>query len=54
MSFEPEFLEMMPHTITVYRYTGENFRGERTRDEANPRGYRCQITGKGLALRTFA
>lgn len=52
MAFEPEFLELMPHTIQVITFLGEDFRGDPTYDDANPREYRCRIVGKGLALRT--
>lgn len=56
MSFELEFLEMMPHEIQVFSFVGEDFRGKKTYDPAVPPGklYKCRIVGKGIALRTRA
>jgi len=52
MAFELEFLELMPHIVTVIPYTGEDFFGDPVYDVDNPRRYRARIVGKGLALRT--
>ncbi len=56
MSFEPEFLELMPHVIQVYSFVSVDAEGEATYDPdpATQPGkrYQCRIVGKGLALRT--
>jgi hypothetical protein len=52
MAFELEFLELMPHVVTVISYLGEDFRGDPIYDDANPKRYISRIVGKGLALRT--
>lgn len=46
---EAEFLDLMPHTITLEPYIRRDFRGTSTYGPA--RSYRCRIVGKGLALR---
>ena len=52
MSFEKDFLDMMPHTITILNYLRDDFSGAPVYDEDNPRTYRCRIVGKGISLRT--
>lgn len=49
MAFDPEFLEMMPHTVQIAPWTGNDKFGKPTfgADVA----YRCRIVGKGLAIR---
>lgn len=47
---EYEFLEMMPHIVTIYSYLGDDFHGDPQHDPA-AKSYRCRIVGKGLALR---
>lgn len=49
MSFEAEFLEMMPHEITLEPWLEQDFHGADS--YGPPRTYRCRIVGKGIALR---
>lgn len=42
MSFDPEFLELMPSTISVFAYTGFNFYGEPAYSPTATT-YRCYI-----------
>lgn len=51
MSFEDEFLDMMPHFIEVNHWLGETFEGEQIYADA-PVEYQCRVVGKGIALRT--
>lgn len=50
--FEDDFLELMPHTVNIYQYTGQD---EDTRPIHNPvpLTLRARITGKILSLRRF-
>lgn len=48
--FEKEFLELMPHTITVEHTTGRSLYGGPA-TYSTPKTYRCRISGKKLALR---
>lgn len=50
MSFESEFLDMMPHTIEVHSWTGQDFDGV-DQYVVPHKTYRCRIVGKGIALR---
>lgn len=50
MSFEREFLKMMPHTIEVMHYLGTDFEGNKQYADS-PVEYQCRIVGKGIALR---
>ena len=50
MSFEREFLTMMPHTIWHQRRTGVDLYNRPAYDPVGTH-YRCRITGKSLALR---
>lgn len=50
--FEPEFLSMMPHTVTVSRQSGIDVYGNRVFGTVTPpTTYRCRIVGKILSLR---
>ena len=51
MSFEPQFLDMMPHIIAHQRFVSRDFNNIPTYDVAGEQRYRCRITGKVLALR---
>lgn len=50
MAFELDFLEMMPHSITIERATAFNAQGKATAWE-DPVDYRCRISGKGISVR---
>ena len=49
MSFEKEFLEMMPHTVSVELCTGRDRNDDKTFAAAI--SYKCRISGKVLSLR---
>lgn len=48
--FEKEFLELMPHTITVEHVLTRNLYGSPA-SFSTPKSYRCRISGKKLSLR---
>lgn len=50
MSFELEFLEMMPHWIEVRHSLGFDYEGTPVYDP-EIHYYQCRIVGKGLSLR---
>ena len=50
MAFELDFLDMMPHTVAVERWTGQDFHSV-DQYEPEPYTYRCRIVGKGIAIR---
>lgn len=50
MSFEKDFLDLMPHTVKIYRAGPPNFNDEPTYPDP-PKVYRARIVGKGLVLR---
>lgn len=50
MSFERDFLTMMPHIIGKQTRTGQDFNNVPTYNPTVER-YRCRITGKAIALR---
>ncbi len=52
MSFEPEFLEMMPHTIQVRSKTGKDHNDQPTFGAT--RSYPARVTGKLMSLRRDA
>lgn len=49
MSFETEFLRMMPETVVIYPYVGQNAWGKK--EWGAGLNYRCRITGKGTTMR---
>jgi hypothetical protein len=51
VSFESDFLELMPHEITLYHWLSTNFHGVDVYDTDNPITLQCRISGKGIALR---
>lgn len=50
MSFEDEFLDLMPHEVQVQHWLGEDFEGNDI-FAATAQRYQCRIAGKGIALR---
>lgn len=50
MSFEAEFLELMPDEVEVMHHLGQDFEGNDLYT-IPPKKYRCRIVGKGIALR---
>ena len=50
VSFETQFLEMMPDTITIASVATRNAQGKPATFNAGV-PYRCRISGKGLSLR---
>jgi hypothetical protein len=52
VSFDPEFLDLMPHTVTFTAPTGRNAQGQPTYAGGTPQSYRCRIVGQVLARRT--
>lgn len=51
MSFENEFLDMMPYTVTVKAPTGKNAQGQPTYAGAVALPYRARIVGPVTSLR---
>lgn len=49
MSFETEFLHMMPETVVIYPYVGQDSWGKKTWGAGSH--YRARITGKGTTMR---
>lgn len=51
MSFDPEFLELMPHTIALTAPTGKNAQGQPIYSGGTPVSYRARVVGMIMALR---
>lgn len=51
MPLEREFLEMMPHLVTIVPWVEQDFHGNPVYDETKAKTYRARVVGKGLALR---
>lgn len=49
--FDPQFLDLMPYTVTLTSPTGRNAQGQPTFVGGTARAYRCRIVGDILALR---
>lgn len=52
MSFDPDFLELMPHTVTLTPPTGRNAQGQPVYDGSVAKSYRARIVGQVIQLRT--
>lgn len=51
MALDPDFLDMMPHTISVEIPTG-GYETDGREKFAAPVDFRCRIVGKGISLRS--
>lgn len=49
--FESEFLDLMPHTVTIYPRTGYDDSGVPSYTGSVGKAYQCRIVGKNLSLR---
>lgn len=50
MSFEREFLEFMPHVVTIFAKTGQDRHGNLTHAPTGV-AYQCRVSGKVVSLR---